>query len=106
MEAGRGEPVICIHGLGGTKASFIPTVAALAGRRRVIALDLPGFGDSDKPLTGRYDAAWFAEAVIGVLDGLELERAHVVGNSMGGRVAIELGLTAADRVGKLVMLSP
>jgi pimeloyl-ACP methyl ester carboxylesterase len=106
MEAGTGDPVLCIHGLGGTKASFMPTVAALAPRRRVIAMDLPGFGDSDKPLTGRYNAAWFADAVVGLLDELGPDRAHVIGNSMGGRVAIELGLTAPERVGGLVMLSP
>lgn len=106
MEAGSGDPVLCLPGLGGTKASFIPTVAALAPGRRVIAVDLPGFGDSHKPLTGRYDAAWFADAVTGLLDELGLERADMIGNSMGGRVAIELGLSAPERVRKLVMLSP
>ena len=50
LSAGEGDPVICLHGLGGTKASFLPTVAALADHHRVIAMDLPGFGDSDKPL--------------------------------------------------------
>src|SRR5438105_709938 len=49
MEAGSGAPILAIHGLGATKGSFLPTVAALAPRFRVIALDLPGFGDSDKP---------------------------------------------------------
>ena len=46
-------------GLGGTKASFVTTLAALAAHR-VIAIDLPGFGDSDKPLGAPYDAPWFA----------------------------------------------
>ena len=50
LSAGEGDPVICVHGLGGTKASFLPTVAALADHHRVIAMDLPGFGDSDKPI--------------------------------------------------------
>ncbi len=106
MQAGRGEPLICIHGLGGTKASFITTVAALAHERRVIAIDLPGFGDSGKPLNGRYDAPWFAEAVIELLNELGLERADLVGNSMGGRVAIEVALCAPERVRRLVLLSP
>ena len=53
LSAGEGDPVICVHGLGGTKASFLPTVAALAGHHRVIAMDLPGFGDSDKPIARR-----------------------------------------------------
>jgi pimeloyl-ACP methyl ester carboxylesterase len=106
MEAGRGEPLVCLHGLGGTKASFLTTIAALAPERRVIAVDLPGFGDSAKPLGGRYDAPWFADAVVGLLDRLGLERADVVGNSMGGRVAIEVGLRAPKRVGGIVLLSP
>jgi len=106
MEAGHGEPLVCLHGLGGTKASFLTTIAALAPERRVIAVDLPGFGDSAKPLGGRYDAPWFADAVIGLLDRLGLERADLVGNSMGGRVAIEAGLCAPDRFGGIVLLSP
>ena len=57
--------MICVHGLGGTKASFLPTVAALADHHRVIAIDLPGFGDSDKPLAAAYDAPYFAGAVDG-----------------------------------------
>ena len=106
LEAGRGEPVICIHGLGATKASFLPTVAALADRYRVVALDLPGSGESDKPIAAAYDAPYFARAVAGLLDALGIDRAHLVGNSMGGRVAIELGLSKPDRVGRLALLSP
>ena len=106
MEAGGGEPVILVHGLGATKASFLPTIAALAPAYRTIAVDLPGFGDSDKPLNGSYDAAFFARSTIALLDALGLERAHVIGNSMGGRVAIELGLAAPDRIRRLVLLAP
>ena len=89
LTAGQGEPVVCIHGLGGTKASFLTTIEALSGEHRVIAIDLPGFGDSAKPLDAPYDAPWFAETVIGLLDELGIDEAHLVGNSMGGRVAIE-----------------
>ena len=106
LAAGVGEPVVCIHGLGGTKASFLPTVAALADSYRVVALDLPGFGDSDKPLAAAYDAPYFARKVRDLLDALGIGRAHLVGNSMGGRVAIELGLTEPARVGGIVLLSP
>jgi pimeloyl-ACP methyl ester carboxylesterase len=104
--AGRGETVLCVHGLGGTKASFLPTVAALADSYRVVALDLPGSGESDKPIGAPYDAAWFARAVFETMDALGVERVHLVGNSMGGRVAIEAGLTQRDRIGGLVLLSP
>jgi pimeloyl-ACP methyl ester carboxylesterase len=106
MTAGEGEPVICIHGLGGTKASFMPTLAALAPGYRVIAIDLPGFGDSDKPLAARYDSAYFADATLALLDELGLDRARLIGNSMGGRVAIEIGLREPERVSQLVLLSP
>jgi pimeloyl-ACP methyl ester carboxylesterase len=106
LSAGTGEPVLCVHGLGGTKASFLPTVAALAESHRVIAVDLPGFGESDKPIAAAYDAPYFARAVTGLMDALEIDSAHIVGNSLGGRVAIEVGLSARERVRNLVLLSP
>lgn len=107
LSAGVGpETVLCLHGLGGTKASFLPTVAALASRYRVVAMDLPGFGESDKPIGAPYDAAWFARSAFHTLDALGVRDAHLVGNSMGGRVAIEAGLIQRDRVRGLVLLSP
>ena len=106
LSAGAGEPVVMIHGLGATKGSFLPTVAALAGSFRTIALDLPGFGDSVKPLGAAYHAPFFARAVVDLMNALALPRAHVIGNSMGGRVALELGLRHAERVRRLALLSP
>ncbi len=106
MQAGEGFPLLAIHGLGGTKGSFLPTLAELSAHFRVIALDLPGFGDSDKPLRAGYDAGFFARTVVELLDALEIERAHIAGNSLGGRVALELGLAHGERVGALVALCP
>jgi pimeloyl-ACP methyl ester carboxylesterase len=106
LEAGQGPPVLMLHGLGATKASFLSSVAALADRYRTIALDLPGFGDSVKPLRAPYDARYFADAVVALLDALGHERAHLMGNSMGGRVSIEVGLAHPKRVGRLVLLAP
>ena len=100
LEAGSGPPVVAVHGLGGTKGSFLPTVAALAGGFRVIALDLPGFGDSDKPLAAPYDARYFAAVVVDLLDALDIECAHLIGNSLGGRVALEVGMRHPDRAGR------
>jgi pimeloyl-ACP methyl ester carboxylesterase len=105
-EAGRGPALLAIHGLGGTKASFLPTLGALADAFHVIAVDLPGFGDSVKPLRAAFDAPYFAAVMTEVLDAAGVERAHVVGNSMGGRIGIELALTAPPRVDRLVLLSP
>ena len=106
IEVGTGAPVLLLHGLGATKASFLPTLEALAPSFRAIAIDLPGFGDSHKPLFQPYDARFFARAVTALLDALDLDNAHVVGNSMGGRVALELGLSHPERVERLVMLAP
>ncbi len=106
-EAGSGPAALMIHGLGATKVSFLPTLAALAPNgHRAIAVDLPGFGDSDKPVMGTYNARFFAQSMTALLDALELDRVDVIGNSMGGRVALELGLTAPERVRRLVMLAP
>ena len=106
LEAGVGPPLIALHGLGATKASFLTTVAALADSRRVIAVDLPGFGDSMKPMAAPYDARYFARAAIALMDALGIDRADVVGNSMGGRAALETGLRHPERTRRLVLLSP
>jgi pimeloyl-ACP methyl ester carboxylesterase len=107
LSAGTGRPIVMLHGLGGTKASFLPTVAALAPQgRRVIAVDLPGFGDSAKPLAAAYDAPFFSKAVAALLDELGIERTDVLGHSMGGRVALELSLFAPERLGRAVFMTP
>jgi pimeloyl-ACP methyl ester carboxylesterase len=106
LSAGAGDTVICAHGLGGTKASFLPTVAALAQHYRVVAVDLPGFGESDKPIAAPYDARFFARSVFELMDALDVDRAHLIGNSMGGRVTIEAGFMDPSRVEGLALLSP
>jgi pimeloyl-ACP methyl ester carboxylesterase len=107
LTMGEGRDVLLLHGLGATKASFYDTAAALSrDGYRVHALDLPGFGSSSKPATAPYTARWFADTVLGVMDRLGIDRAHLVGNSMGGRVAIELALREPERVGALALLSP
>lgn len=106
MTAGSGDPVLFLHGLGATKGSFLPTVIALSGTHRAIAVDLPGFGDSYKPLGVPYHPPFFARAVVELMDTLGVGRAHVVGNSMGGRIALELGLRYPERVAKLALIAP
>jgi pimeloyl-ACP methyl ester carboxylesterase len=106
MEAGTGPPALALHGLGATKVSFLTTVAMLSGKFRVIAVDLPGFGDSDKPIGAPYDARFFARAVVDLLDALRLESVHLIGNSLGGRVALEVGLRDPGRVVRLALLAP
>jgi pimeloyl-ACP methyl ester carboxylesterase len=106
LTMGSGRDVLLLHGLGATKASFFDTAAALSRHYRVHALDLPGFGSSCKPATAPYNAAYFADSVLGVMDALGIERGHLVGNSLGGRVAIEVGLRAPERVHGLGLLCP
>src|SRR3954452_600622 len=100
------EPIVMLHGLGATKAEFLPTVPALAPGFRTIAVDLPGFGDSAKPFPARYDAAMFARWVGALLDALGLDRVHLLGHSMGGRVALEVGMRHPDRIDRLVLMTP
>jgi pimeloyl-ACP methyl ester carboxylesterase len=98
-------PVILMHGLGATCSSMLPTLHALCRDRRVIALDLPGFGASRKPLR-RYHPAFFARWLVAFLDSIGVARADLVGNSMGGRVALEVGLRFPARARKLALFAP
>src|SRR5436190_13340310 len=105
LQAGSGPPVLMLHGLGGTKASFLPSVGALAPQgRRVIAADLPGFGDSAKPLAGRHDAKYFAQAVLALMDELGLEATDIIGHSLGGRVTLEAVMHAPERFRRAVLM--
>lgn len=114
LVAGQGPPVLLLHGLGANKVSFLPTLDGLACTGgpdgtgfEVHALDLPGFGKSDKPapIGRRYTMSWLADVVQGYLVRNRIRDAHVVGNSMGGRVATELALRHPRRVRSFVGLS-
>ena len=97
--------VVALHGLGATNASLLPTVWDLATDYRVIAPDLPGHGVADKPLAS-YGAAWYGRWLEQFCDVLQLDRCFLLGNSLGGRIAIEGGLLMPDRVRGLVLLTP
>lgn len=108
LEAGdpAAPPVLFLHGLGASKVSFLPALAGLAENHRVIAMDFPGFGKSSAPIGARYDAPWLASSAVAALDAAGVERAALVGNSMGGRVAVEVALRHPDRVSALGLLTP
>lgn len=108
FEAGdpAAPPILFLHGLGASKVSLLPAIGGLAEQWRVIAMDFPGFGKSSAPIGARYDAQWLAQSALATLDGAGVERAAIVGNSMGGRVAVELALEHPDRVSALGLLCP
>jgi pimeloyl-ACP methyl ester carboxylesterase len=107
LDAGPLEapPVVLFHGLGATSTSFLPLMWDLARDHRVYAVDLPGFGESGKPIRPLH-AAYFARWAVALFDALQVRRAHLVGNSMGGRVALEVALRSPGRVDRLALLAP
>ena len=107
IEAGPADapPVILLHGLGATNASMLPLIDDLAHDHRVLAPDNPGFGNSDAP-AGPYNPAWFAAWLEAFQVVTGSRGAVLVGNSMGGRIAIEAGLTHPRSVRGMVLLAP
>ncbi|MBV1694745.1 MAG: alpha/beta fold hydrolase [Hyphomicrobiales bacterium] len=97
VEAGRGRPIVLLHGIGGSAYSFRYMIPSLARTHRVVAIDLKGFGRSDKPLDGAYAVADHAAYVAAVMDRLGLRDAIVVGHSFGGAVALHLAVTRGRR---------
>jgi pimeloyl-ACP methyl ester carboxylesterase len=101
---GRGPSVVLLlHGLGGFAESWRHNIGPLAERSTVYALDLPGFGASDKP-RARYGLAFFARTVQGFLDTLGLNTVSLVGHSLGGAVAVTSALVYPARVERLALL--
>lgn len=110
-EAGGENPetVILLHG-GGPGASawsnFGRNLPVFAKSYRTLAIDQPGFGRSDKPTDHPQYFRHSADAVVGLMDELGIERAHFVGNSLGGGAAVRLALNHPKRAGRLVLMGP
>lgn len=106
-QAGQvGPPVVCIHGLGCSVLEWAQNIDALATRHRVYALDLLGFGLTAKPLNVAYDVSTLARFTLAFMDAMGLRVAALVGNSLGGRVAMECAAVAPERVLSLVLSAP
>ncbi|MGH2867672.1 MAG: alpha/beta fold hydrolase, partial [Solirubrobacteraceae bacterium] len=103
VRSGTGRALLLIHGLGSSWRSWNPILPALQSARDVIAVDLPGFGDTP-PLDGDVSIATLADALEGFLWGHALDGVDVVGSSMGARLALELA--RRQRVGSVVALDP
>jgi len=103
LTAGEGPPLLLLHALGENALDWQWVLPNLASTRRVYAPDFPGFGGSAKPATD-YSPAFFERFVCAFLDALEVERATVVGNSLGGLIALRLALSEPARVSALGLI--
>ena len=101
----EGDVVLLVHGYGGDRNSWLFLQEPLAARYQVYALDLPGHGTSAKDV-GEGSLSVLADAVTGVLDALGAERAHLVGHSMGGAVALAAAARDPARIASLTLIAP
>lgn len=106
--SGRGRPLVLVHGYLVSHWQFRKIIPALAAEHDVVAFDFPGYGESDRPDPSefRYDASGFLDTLIGVLDVLGIEKATLVGQSMGGAVSLYAAARRPERVERLVVVDP
>lgn len=103
---GRGPDVLLIHGWSSSRRMWQHLTPALARTHRCWSLDLPGFGDSDKPADDWYSIPKFTTSVRHFMETMGLDQVAVVGHSMGGMIALDLASAYADRVTRLVVINP
>ena len=103
-EQGEHRPIVFIHGLSGQWQNWLENIPRFAESRRVVAMDLPGFGLSEEP-TEKISIELYGRVVAKLCDRLDLTPAVVVGNSMGGFVAAELAITHPEMVERLMLLA-
>ena len=103
LSAGDGFPVICLHGAGAGAVTWYPSIGAISKNFHVIAPDIVGYGESDKP-DGAYDRAYFSKWLKTFLAALNIPKAHFVGLSQGGAIAIQFVLDHPEMVDKLVLV--
>jgi pimeloyl-ACP methyl ester carboxylesterase len=104
VEMGEGSPVVLVHGLSGCWQNWLENIPHLARRHRVIALDLAGFGDSELPQE-EISIPGYGRFVDAFLGEIGIERATLVGNSMGGFISAETAISHPSRVERLVLVS-
>jgi pimeloyl-ACP methyl ester carboxylesterase len=103
-DEGAGSPLVLLHGFGSSLYTWDGWVRQLAGTRRLIRLDLPGFGLTGPAPDGDYRTERYVHVVAALLDRLGVERTDVAGNSMGGRTALMFVLAHPERVRKLILV--
>lgn len=106
VDSGGDKPaLVFVHGLSSNLAFWEHQLGAFTATHRVLALDLPGFGASDRP-DAPYTPPWYAGVLEGWMDAVGVPQAVVVGHSMGGQIAVTLALESPDRVRALVLSAP
>jgi pimeloyl-ACP methyl ester carboxylesterase len=103
-DEGAGSPLVLLHGFGSSLYTWDGWVRQLAGTRRLIRLDLPGFGLTGPAPDGDYTAERYVHVVAALLDSLGVECTDIAGNSMGGRTALMFALEHPERVRKLILV--
>jgi 4,5:9,10-diseco-3-hydroxy-5,9,17-trioxoandrosta-1(10),2-diene-4-oate hydrolase len=103
LAAGSGQPVVLLHGALAAGITWYPVIGPLAAHFGVIAPDIVGYGQSDKP-PGRYDRAYYCAWLADFLDALGVEKAHLVGHSQGGAIGLQFALDHPARVDRLVLV--
>jgi triacylglycerol lipase len=106
LEGGNGEPLVLIHGSGADKDNWTRVARYLTPHYRVIALDLPGYGDSSKPEDARYNIPSQVARLNQFLSALGIQKAHLGGNSMGGFIAATYAAYYPEKVSSLWLLAP
>ncbi|MGV8909631.1 MAG: alpha/beta fold hydrolase [Propionicimonas sp.] len=101
---GAGSPVVLIHGLSNSVEHWLLNIYALAAEHTVYAVDLVGHGRTDKPLSRSYDLPDLASFVLDFMDVLGIERADLIGHSLGGGVALTIAEESPERVRRLVLV--
>lgn len=107
QDHGQGDPIFLIHGSGPgvtAYANWRLTMPVLAEKFRVIAPDMVGFGFTERPANVNYTMDMWVSHALSLMDALKIEKAHLVGNSFGGGLALAFALKAPDRVGRLVLM--
>jgi pimeloyl-ACP methyl ester carboxylesterase len=100
------ETVLLVHGFGDTKDSFLDLAAGLSDDYRIVALDLPGFGESAIRMDDDYSATFYVRMILDFLDQRDIDGVHLVGYSMGGMLAAKVASQSPDRVHTLTLLAP
>ncbi len=104
VDKGQGPPLVLIHGLGGRIYNFRYNIPVLSEYLRVVALDLKGFGYSERPVPSDYSLTAQARLVGELMDRLGIPRAAILGHSMGGAVALRLAVTCPQKVDRLILV--